>query len=225
MVRRRHFALRKRVGRREAQMSSPSRSPEPARRRRTTNEPRDESHVPNPLGRRGFLRAGVVAGAAGVGVVAASALPAHADDGDPVIIGEPHTGQTTTALTIEAGHRPRPADARAGERRRRPAPTAGSPPPGVVGADRLQQPRRDRQHRPRAGHRRGDRAGAGGHLPRHRRGPRGRSDDVPRRTSAGAGHPQRQLPAAPVDPAGQPRLLGPRPGGLLRRRGPRHSAG
>ena len=66
-------------------------------------EARDESRAPHPLGRRGFLRAGMVAGAAGMSVVAASATPAHAADDDPVRVGNAHTGQTTTALTIEAG--------------------------------------------------------------------------------------------------------------------------
>ena len=72
------------------------------------DEPHDEPRAPQSLGRRGFLRAGVVAGAAGVSVVAASASPAHADDGDPVIVGQEHTGQTTTELTIEAGTVPAP---------------------------------------------------------------------------------------------------------------------
>ena len=72
------------------------------------DKPNDDPCAPQSLGRRGFLRAGVVAGAAGVSVVAASASPAHADDGDPVMVGQEHTGQTTTALTIEQGTVPAP---------------------------------------------------------------------------------------------------------------------
>lgn len=85
-------------------MSSSHRPPD----RPADSPPRDESYAPNPLGRRRFLRAGMVAGAAGVTAVAASPAPAQAADGDPVQVGEDHIGQTTTGLAIEAGTVPAP---------------------------------------------------------------------------------------------------------------------
>lgn len=60
------------------------------------------------LARRRLLRAGLVAGAVGVTAVATSTTPAQAADGDPVQVGEEHTAQSTTELSIEAGTVPAP---------------------------------------------------------------------------------------------------------------------